>query len=302
MRLFLWWRGLRRRLRRLVTPSSADRVGLGWRPELAAGILAHADRIDVVEVIAEDWLGAGRRGRRALRTLAMQLPVALHGVSLGLASASPVEVRRLDAVARLVHAVEPEAWTEHLAFVRGGGRELGHLAAPPRAMATLEGLAANVARATKHVGRAPALENVATLIDPPGSDRDEPTWLTDAMAVAGCDLLLDLHNLHANALNFGFDARGALTRLPLARVGYVHVAGGRWIDTPGGERRRLLDDHRHDVPDPVLDLLTDLAARAPRPLTVILERDGNYPAMARLLAELDRLRAALARGRREAAA
>ena len=29
-----------------------DRFGLGWRPELAAGILSNLNRIDVVEVIA----------------------------------------------------------------------------------------------------------------------------------------------------------------------------------------------------------------------------------------------------------
>jgi len=278
-----------------------DRVGLGWRPELAAGILAHADRLDVVEIIADDWFDAGRRDLRALRTLAAQIPIMVHGVSLGLASAAPVAAWRLERMARVVGAVEPEAWSEHLAFVRGGGREIGHLAAPPRAAVTLEGLAANVARARAVVGSAPALENVATLVEPPGSDRDEPAWLTEASAVTGGHLLLDLHNLHANALNFGFDAEAALDRLPLARVGLVHLAGGRWIDAPSGGRR-LLDDHLHDVPDPVFDLLAALAARAPRPLTVVLERDGDYPAIARLLAELDRARAALARGRAEVAA
>jgi uncharacterized protein len=278
-----------------------DRVGLGWRPELAAGILGHLDRIDVVEVIADDWVGAGRRALRALRTLATQVPVVLHGVSLGLASAEPVDGRRLDGLARVVGAVEPEAWSEHLAFVRGGGLEIGHLAAPPRRAATLDGLAANVARARAVVGTAPALENVATLIDPPGSDRDEPAWLAGAVAVTGSALLLDLHNLHANARNFGFDAAAALARLPLARVGMVHLAGGHWITAHDGQRR-LLDDHRHDVPDPVWALLAELAARAPQPLTVLLERDGDYPALDRLLAELDRARAALARGRAERAA
>ncbi len=58
--------------------------------------------------------------------------------------------------------------------------------------------------------------------------------------------------------------------------------------------------HRHDVPDPVYDLLREVGRRAPRPLTVILERDGAYPPVARLLDELDRARAALAEGRRAA--
>jgi uncharacterized protein len=278
-----------------------DRVGLGWRPELAAGILGHLDRIDVVEVIADDHVGAGRRALRALRTLGAQVPVVLHGVSLGLASAAPVEQRRLDGLARVIGAVEPEAWSEHLAFVRGGGLEIGHLAAPPRRDDTLEGLAANVARARAVIGVGPALENVATLLEPPGSDRDEPAWITGAIAATGSELLLDLHNLHANARNFGFDARAALSRLPLARVSQVHLAGGHWITASDGERR-LLDDHRHDVPDPVFGLLTELATRTSRPLTVILERDGAYPPWSSLLAELDRARAALARGRATLAA
>ena len=55
-----------------------DRVGLGWRPELAAGILANLDRVDVVEVIADDHVDAGRRELRALRTLAIQVPLVLQ--------------------------------------------------------------------------------------------------------------------------------------------------------------------------------------------------------------------------------
>jgi hypothetical protein len=278
-----------------------DRVGLAWRPELAAGILANLDRIDLMEVIADDYAGAGGRALRALRTLAAQVPVVLHGVSLGLASSSSVDARRLDAIARVIGAVEPEAWSEHLAFVRGGGRELGHLAAPPRRQATLEGLAANVGRARAIVGSAPALENVATLIEPPGSDRDEPTWVGDAIAVTGAELLLDLHNLYANAVNFGFDAQAALGRLPLTRVRFVHLAGGAWTGAAGGERR-WLDNHRHDVPPAVFDLLAELAARTPHTLSVIVERDGDYPPMERVLDELDRVRAALAAGRGRLAA
>jgi uncharacterized protein len=278
-----------------------DRVGLAWRPELAAGILANLDRIDLVEVIADDYAGAGGRALRALRTLAAQVPVVLHGVSLGLASSSSVDARRLDAIARVIGAVEPEAWSEHLAFVRGGGHELGHLAAPPRRQATLQGLAANVGRARAIVGSAPALENVATLIEPPGSDRDEPTWVGDAIATTGTELLLDLHNLYANAVNFGFDAQAALGRLPLTRIRFVHLAGGAWTGAAGGERR-WLDDHRHDVPLAVFDLLAEIAARTPNALSVIVERDGDYPPMERVLDELDRVRAALAAGRGRLAA
>jgi Protein of unknown function (DUF692) len=145
------------------------------------------------------------------------------------------------------------------------------------------------------VGTAPLLENVATLVDPLG-DRGEADWIADTAAAADVDLLLDLHNLYANARNFGLDAHAFLTHLPMARVRAVHLSGGRWITAAGG-RNRLLDDHLHDPPDAVYALLVELARRASHPLTVILERDGAYPRMEVLLAQLDRARAALAEGR-----
>jgi uncharacterized protein len=273
-----------------------DRVGIGWRPELAAGILSHLDRIEVVEVVADDLFGAPRRQLRAMQTLAAQVPVVLHGVSLGLASAAPADVRRLDHMARVTEALQPEFWSEHLAFVRGEGLEIGHLAAPPRTEATIAGTVRNVARARQVLGAAPLLENVATLIDPPGSDLDEADWVTGTVAAAGCGLLLDLNNLFANASNFGNDARATLGKMPLELVGAVHLAGGKWIAASSGTRR-LLDDHRHDVPQAVYDLLTEVAALTRHPLTVVLERDGAYPPFAQLLQQLDRAREALAAGR-----
>src|SRR3954470_20260497 len=98
--------------------SREHRVGLGWRPELAAGIFAHLDRIDVVEVLADNYFKASRRERDALRALASQVPVHLHGVAMGLASAYAVDTARLDKMARLIEHVRPAGWSEHLAFVR----------------------------------------------------------------------------------------------------------------------------------------------------------------------------------------
>ena len=279
---------------------SADRFGLGWRPRLAAGILANLDRIDIVEVIADDYFRASRHERRPLQTLAAQVPVTLHGVSLGLGSAVPVETKRLDDMARLCNEVAPEFWSEHLAFVRGGGVEIGHLAAPPRTEATIEGALANLTRAKQIVGVAPQVENVATLIDPPGSDRDEAAWLSAIIRNSESKLLLDLHNLYANSVNFHFDAVEFIAKVPSDGIKTIHLAGGKWIGRNGAQR--LLDDHLHDVPDPVYELLEEVAARAPQPLTVILERDGKFPAIESLLAQLDRARQAVARGRARARA
>ncbi len=272
-----------------------DRFGLGWRPQLAPGILSNLDRIDVVEVIADDFFAAPRNERRALKTLAAQVPVTLHGVTLGLASSVKVDRARLESIARLCEEVKPLSWSEHLAFVRGGGIEIGHLAAPPRCDETIAGALANLSLAQSVVGVAPLVENVATLIEPPLSRYDEASWVAEIISNSPSDLLLDLHNLHANAVNFRFDPIDFISRIPANRVCAIHLAGGRWVGN--GSVRRVLDDHLHDVADPVYELLEEVGARTEPGLTIILERDGHFPSIESLLDQLDRARQALARGR-----
>jgi uncharacterized protein (UPF0276 family) len=276
-----------------------DRVGLGWRPEIAGAIFLNLDHIDVVELIVDNYFRASRRDLQAFETLSAQVPVVYHGVSLGLASAHMVDEKRLAQIARAFDVVKPETWSEHLAFVRAGGYEIGHLAAPPRTRATIDGTLENLARLEKYVGVKPHLENIATLIDPPGSSMTEPDWVGTILRESGSSSLLDLHNLLANAVNFGFNPKDYVTRFPLERVHTVHLSGGRWIEVPGRPRdeRRLLDDHFHDVPADVFDLLEIVASRATHPLTVIIERDGEYPAFDSFLAQIADARAALARGR-----
>ena len=273
-----------------------DRVGLGWRADLAAGIFTHLDCIDLLEVVADDFFDAPRGEIRALKTLASQVSVVLHGVGMGLASSVPVETKRLEKMARLADQVQPQFWSEHLAFVRGGGIEIGHLAAAPRTADTLEGAAENLSRAAALVGSKAIMENIATLIDPSGSTLSESAWISGILASADCNLLLDLHNVYANGLNHGYDPKAFLRQIPAARFRAIHIAGGKFISAPDG-RQRLLDDHLHDVPDPVFELLEEAAVLSPNALTVILERDGAYPSMGCLLAQMDLARQALARGR-----
>lgn len=109
-------------------------------------------------------------------------------------------------------------------------------------------------------------------------------------------MLLDLHNLYANACNFEVDPFMLLDSLPLERVASVHLSGGHWEDGRDG-CSRLIDDHIHDPPPRVYELLEALALKAPHHLTVIVERDGRYPDFAALLEQIGKARAALAAGR-----
>jgi len=283
---------------RLRPSSTQDLVGLGWRPELAASIHVHLDEIEVLEVIADNYFKANRKDRQSLRWLADQVPLYLHGVGMGLASSFNVDMKRVDAMARLVNEVRPLAWSEHLSFVRANDIEIGHLAAPPRTDAVINNTTRNVKIASLTVGSTPHLENIATLVEPLGSDYEEAEWIMRCVQACNAPLMLDLHNLYANALNNGRDPLDDLLRLPLHRVTVVHLSGGMIIEHASGQRK-LLDDHLHDVPSEVFELLTVLAQRTVNPLHIVIERDGAYPSFDVIREQMDHARDALQRGREE---
>jgi uncharacterized protein (UPF0276 family) len=273
-----------------------DRVGLGWRPEIGVDILEQLDEIDIIEVVAENCAHLSSSELKVFNRLSSQLDVVVHAVSLGLASTYAVSSKHLEAVARVVRAIEPEAWSEHLAFVRTPDCELGHLAAPPWSEETVENTLRNIHVATKTIGLVPHLENIATLYHPIGSTMSEADWTTQIIKGARTQLLIDLENIYANSRNFKNDWLTAMLQFPLTEVTYVHIAGGHEATDEVGEY--FLDDHLHPVAEEVYILLEELASRVSQPLTVILERDGNYPTFDQTMNELIEARKALSRGRK----
>ncbi|MEO0013103.1 MAG: hypothetical protein RLZZ535_1492 [Cyanobacteriota bacterium] len=279
-----------------------DYVGLGLRIDIAKETANNIDGplkdIECLEVIAEDYyrFSATDAPIQGLAQIAKLIPVSLHGVTLGLASAAPVDLKRADGMARMFEAIKPIYWSEHLSFVRGGGAEIGHLAAAPRSEETIEGTLRNIEALTKHVGGKPVLENIATLINPPCSTMPETKWLTEILERSNSFMLLDLHNLYTNAKNSGLNPFVMLNELPLHRVKQIHLAGGMDIPAPGGGTR-LLDDHVHDVPDIVFELLEVVASKVPNYLMVIIERDGKYPDFDILLNQVRQAKTALQKGR-----
>ncbi len=264
-------------------------TGIGWRPELA-DTLARLPPPDWVEVVAENIDPAHLPGPvRWLR--AHGTPVVPHGVTLGLGDAARPGLARLAALAECAEALGAPLVTEHLATVRAGGLEAGHLLPVPRTRDALDVVCANIRLAQQFLPVPLALENVAACIRWPDEEFTEGQFLTEVVERTGVRLIVDVANLHTNHVNLGQDPVGTLDALPLEAVAYVHVAGG--VE----ERGVWYDTHAHPVPPPVLALLAELCARAVPP-GVLLERDGDFPGPDELAAELAAVRAAAAPGGR----
>jgi uncharacterized protein (UPF0276 family) len=262
-------------------------VGAGWRRQLAHYLETREEGPDFVEVLAEHLDAEGPLPRPLVKLKERGVPVVLHAVSLGLGSAERPEPRRLAWLARQAER-GAVCVSEHLAFVRAGGVESGHLLPLPRTGEMLEILAENVREAEAALPVPLALENVASLFEWPGPELSEAEFLVGVLERTGASLLLDVANLHANALNHGTEG-AVLEAVPRERLAYVHVAGG--------VRRGGLyhDTHAHPVPQGPLELLEALAARL-GPVPALLEWDDRFPPPHVLAAELEGVREALAQG------
>ncbi|MDX6743177.1 DUF692 domain-containing protein [Actinocorallia sp. A-T 12471] len=254
-------------------------VGIGWRPEIA-DFVDGLGGLAFTEVIAESL---HHPDARLLALRDRGVPVVPHGVRLSLGGAEAVDPARVTHLAHAAELVGAPLVSEHVAFVRAGGLEAGHLLPVPRSRAALDALVRNVRATTAELGVPLALEPIAALFDWPDDDYTEGDFLTELLDRTGALLLLDVANVYANARNRGQDPVKVLESFPLERVAYCHVAGG-------SEREGMYHDtHTDPVPAEVLALVGEAERRCPPcgRLGYLLERDGSYPPPSVLAAELD---------------
>ncbi|GAB91565.1 DUF692 domain-containing protein [Gordonia rhizosphera] len=249
-------------------------IGIGWRPEIA-GVVADLPGLGFCEVIAESVPFYPIDRLRALG-----VPVIPHGIRLSLGGAEPVAHERISLLADCADLLGSPLVSEHIAFVRAGGIEAGHLLPIPRSREALDALTDNIRRTQDSLPVPLAVENIAALFDWPDDEYTEGEFLTELIERTGVHLLLDVENVYACALNRGTDPARDLARLPAERIAYCHVAGGRFI---GG---RYHDTHTDPVPTEVLEMVSQVAETGAAQ-AFMLERDGNYPPARELLTELD---------------
>src|SRR5688572_10227091 len=84
-------------------------LGLGLRNVHFEHILAERPAVDWFEAISENFMASGGRPRAMIREVAERYPVVLHGVSLSIGSADPLDMDYLARLKALAAEVKP-AW------------------------------------------------------------------------------------------------------------------------------------------------------------------------------------------------
>ena len=257
-------------------------VALGWRPELAGDVLRDPDGVDFLEVVAETCFA-----QQAARREACALAEMLAGGAARREAVAGQRGRDRRASARggwarwLATCARPRSASTS-SLTRGGWA--GHRA-PDRAALHPRGRAGRGRQRGPREAPAARRAVPASRTSPgrcagPRTRWTRATSTQEIAAATGCDLLLDLGNLYANALNAGVDPAQALRDAPARPRGMVHVAGRR-------ARRRLLRGHarrtraggRVRPPRPA-------AGSRPARFPIVLERDRSFPDFAELAGEM----------------
>lgn len=254
-------------------------LGLGLRNVHFETILAQRPAVDWFEAISENFMDSGGRPRAVIREVAEHYPLALHGVSLSIGSADPLDLDYLARLKRLAAEVEPAWISDHLCWTGVMGLNSHDLLPMPLTEDSLAHVAARVRQVQDVLGRPLILENPSSYVRFTHSTLEEPEYLRRLADETGCGLLLDVNNVYVTCFNAGTDPLAYLDAFPMDRVVQMHLAGHQHRGT------HIIDTHDRPVRPEVWELFRLAWARTGGAAT-LLEWDGDIPSFGECHAEL----------------
>jgi uncharacterized protein (UPF0276 family) len=255
--------------------------GVGLRVPHFEHALRHGLDVDLVEAISENFFGGGGRPMAVLERLRRDMPVVLHGVSLGIGSDLSPRADYLARLRALADRIEPAWVSDHLCWTSTGGHQAHDLLPLPLTEEALGRVVDNLGRVQDALGRRIALENVSSYVAWRASAIPEHEFLAEVARRADACILLDVNNVIVSAANFGFDPIAYVDALPSERIVQLHLAN----HSDRGTHR--FDDHRGPVPEDVWALYRHVVRTHGR-ITTIVEWDEDVPAWDELRAQARR--------------
>ena len=250
-------------------------IGVGLRPPHHQIFLNKPPRtVNWVEVISENFMAWRNDGYGSsfgtLEKVRASLPVALHGVSMNIGSADPLDLDYLKALKDLIEKIDPIVVSDHLSWTGVNGVNTHDLLPLPYTVETLNHIAGKIEQVQNFLGRRILIENPSSYLEFNNSEMTEWDFISELLNRSDCGLLLDINNVYVSSINHGFNPQDYLRKIPSQYVGQIHLAGH------SNEGEYLIDTHGEPVCKEVWDLYHWYVNRFGRASTMI-ERDGNIP-------------------------
>jgi uncharacterized protein len=269
-----------------MTPRPDLGYGVGLRAVHYSHLHAHNPGdwgVDWFEIVSEDYFDDRHAGM--LDYVRAHRPVVMHGVSLNIGGADPLDYTYLRKLRDLAHRIQPVWVSDHLCWTGVDGRTSHDLLPVPRTPATLAHIAGRIRAVQDCLSRPLVLENPSSYFEWGASRIPEPEFLAQLAQRTGCRILLDVNNVHVSSVNHRFDPHAYINTIPPDSIAYLHIAGSA---DKGAYR---LDTHDQAVNGMVWPLYA-LAQRRTGGVATLLEWDSDIPPFPELVAELAKAKAA----------
>lgn len=260
-------------------------IGIGYRKDFPDAFLESSIlKPDFIEVAPENWMEIGGFWKQQLKKAVERYPLFCHGLSLSVGSPEGIDIGFVKKVKQFLEDFQVSVYSEHLTFSKVDNAHLYDLLPIPFTQDAINRVVENIKQVQDLLGRRLILENGSyyTVLKAEMSEED---FINEIVKRSDCELLLDVNNVYVNAFNHRYNAKNFITKMPLDRVKYIHMAGHLKVN-----ENLIIDTHGSKIIDPVYELFEFTMRKLKRDIPVLLERDFNIPELSILQAEIDALR------------
>ena len=172
---------------------------------------------------------------------------------------------QLACLRRTIAALNPPWVSEHLSFNATDQFSTGFFLPPRQTLYGVESVKRSILDLKEGLSVPIAVETGVNYLRQRLDEMPDGAFVAAVVESANCGILLDLHNIFANAVNGRQSVEDFMAQLPLERVWEVHLAGG--FEMEGF----WLDAHSGAIPDPLLEIARWVIPSLPNLKAIIFE-------------------------------
>lgn len=248
-------------------------VGITYSRDIEPLLLEEPGLVDVLEVEPQTaWIkrpGEPRPYRvqeeTMQRLLSFPMRKLVHSVGTPVGGTVRPEPAQLELLRETVLRLEAPWASDHLSFNATPEFATGFFLPPRQTAAGVETVAASVADLQQALPVPIAIETGVNYLRPRPDELEDGDFVGVVAERSDCGVLLDLHNVFANALNGRQPIEDFLAQLPLERVWELHIAGGMEMDG------FWLDAHSGALPDALVEIAAEVVPRLPSLKAIVFE-------------------------------
>ncbi len=253
-------------------------VGITYSSAIEPVLEQHPELFDVVEVEPQTTWIKTRDGPDPYRVLGpilehiAQLPgrKLVHSIDMPVGGTVRPEPAQLVLLEHAISRLNSPWVSEHLSFNSTSDFRTGFFLPPRQTPEGVETAMISIRDLKAALPVPIAIETGVNYLRPRLDEMSDGAFVASVANASDCGILLDLHNIFANALNGRQPVDEFLARLPLERVWEIHLAGG--FELQGF----WLDAHSGAIPEPLFEISKRIVSALPNLKAIIFEMFPSF--------------------------